>query len=115
MVVDFRLTQTSEATLSAPDHVIGDTFPASSSRQTRPRDKREFISVPIDDETAEVEFEVRSPPFRNEVAASAVDLSGWTIFKWLVATALALSNEALRELLKKGWKAVTQRSRVKVG
>jgi hypothetical protein len=89
--------------------VIGETFPASGRRQTRPRDKREFISVPIDDETAEVEFEVRSPPFRNEVAASAVDLSGWTVLKWLVATALALSNEAHRELIKKGWKAVTKR------
>lgn len=114
VIVDFRLTGTSEATVAAPHHAIGETFPASSSRQTRPRDKREFISLPIDDETAELEFEVRSPPFRNEVAASAVDLSGWTIFKWLVATALALSNEALRELIKKGWKAVTRRRALRV-
>jgi hypothetical protein len=115
VVVDFRLTEKSRATLSAPHHVIGEIFPASSERETRPRDKREFIAVPIDDGTAEVEFEVRSPLFRNEVAASAVDLSGWTVFKWLVATALALSNEALRELITKGWKAVTKRSGVEVG
>ena len=114
VAVDFRLTEASRATLSAPQHAIGDTFPASSSSQTRPRDKREFISVALADETPQVEFEVRSPAFRNEVAASAADLSGWTIFKWLLAAALALSNEALRDLIKRGLKAVTRGRGVQV-
>src|SRR3954454_24056050 len=99
----------SQATLSAPHYVFGESFPSSSSRHTRPRDKREFVAVPLDDETDAVEFDVRSGPFRNEVAAGAADLTGWSVFKWLLATALALTNDAVRDLLKKAWKAVTKR------
>ena len=98
--VNFLLDDESEAVVSAPQYTIGDTFPAAPDPQTRPSDKRQFFHMPVATQTESLEFELRSPPFRNEALATLVNVTAWSPFRWLLTASILLASEGFRTMLK---------------
>jgi hypothetical protein len=98
--VNFLLDDKSEAVVSAPQYTIGDTFPAAHDPQTRPSDKRQFFHMPVATQTESLEFEIRSPPFRNEALATLVNVTAWSPFRWLLTASILLASEGFRTFLK---------------
>lgn len=96
LAVSFSLLRGSVARIHAPERAIGLTYPAASSNQTRRSISRQVVTVPIDGTTTEIELDVRSPPFRNEVLVRASDLTLWAPVGWLVTAALVVANDRLR-------------------
>jgi hypothetical protein len=99
--VRFPVLEGSRVRIEAPEHAIGQTFPRASSEDTRRANKHQVLTVPLDETTPEIELDVRSAPFRNEVMARASDLTVWAPFGWLVAAIIVLANEAFRDLLRR--------------
>jgi hypothetical protein len=100
VTVSFLLDDRSGADVSAPQYTIGDTFPAAPHPETRPSDKRQFFHMPVDTETESLEFELRSPPFRNEALATLVNVTAWSPFRWLLTASILLASEGFRTSLK---------------
>jgi hypothetical protein len=100
VTVSFLLDDRSGAVVSAPQYTIGDTFPAAPDPQTRPSDRRQFFHMPVDTETESLEFELRSPPFRNEALATLVNVTAWSPFRWLLTASILLASEGFRTSLK---------------
>jgi hypothetical protein len=90
----------SRIVLDAPRNAIGETFPAGTLGPG-PGDN-ERIALALPDFGEPVEFDVRSRPFRNSVLVKALGLTAWTPFGWLVALAMPLVSDRVRELLL-GW------------
>ena len=82
-----------------PENAVGETFP-DSTRATHPGDGSEDVTFGLEESArAEtVEFEVRSPPFRNAILVQAVDLSVWSGMNWILVGLIAASSEWVRGL-----------------
>ena len=82
-----------------PENAVGETFP-DATRATHPGDGSEDVTFGLEESArAEtVEFEVRSPPFRNAILVQAVDLSVWSGMNWILVGLIAASSEWVRGL-----------------
>ena len=80
-----------------PARAVGDTFPAAT-RARHPIDDTEDLAFPLGESGELLEFQVRSPPFRNPVLVSLVDLSLWSGVNWIVVLLIASTNDWVRAL-----------------
>jgi hypothetical protein len=87
----------SRIVLDAPRNAIGDTFPAANSQSGPGDSTRTTMQLP--DFRDPVEFDLRSPPFRNPILVQAANVTVWTPFGWLLALAIPLVNDRVRDLL----------------
>ena len=111
--VDVRLlpAEGSQASIDGPQRALGQAYPNASGSETRPSDKRQFVTLDLDEDTGEVQFEIRSPPFRNEVLVRAVDLTAFTPFGWLLTALIALSSDSFRGALLASIRRLTGRAK----
>ena len=111
--VDVRLLPAdgSQASIDGPQRALGQAYPNASGSETRPSDKRQFVTLDLDEDTSEVQFEIRSPPFRNEVLVRAVDLTAFTPFGWLLTALIALSSDSFRGALLASIRRLTGRAK----
>jgi hypothetical protein len=111
--VDVRLllAERSQASIDGPQRALGQAYPNASGSETRPSDKRQFVTLDLDEDTGEVQFEIRSPPFRNEVLVRAVDLTAFTPFGWLLTALIALSSDSFRGALLASIRRLTGRAK----
>jgi hypothetical protein len=100
--VRFLLDEQSQAVVSVPQYAIGGTFPSPTATDTVLTTKRQLLHLPVSNDTSRVELDIRSAPFRNEALAGVVNITGWSLVKWLILAILPLASKSFRDLLKKG-------------
>ncbi len=111
VVVRLLPAEGSQASIDGPQRALGQAYPNASGSETRPSDKRQFVTLELDEDTSEVQFEIRSPPFRNEVLVRAVDLTAFTPFGWLLTALIALSSDSFRGALLTTIRRLTGRAK----
>lgn len=108
--IKLRFSPASRLTLIATPETFGPSFP-TGMRRTRPVSDLEEIVLPMT-ETGQVEVDVRSPLFRNELLGGFADVSIFAVIHWglgLLLTALILLfNEEFRTRVQRLWRPRAQ-------
>lgn len=107
----------SRLTLVASADTFGPSFP-QGVRETRPASGLEQIAIPVA-ASRQVEVDLRSPLFRNELLAGFADGSLFSVLRWviglLVAAVIALFNEELKKRLGRLLSRLRRRPRPAAG
>jgi hypothetical protein len=82
-----------------PANAVGETFP-DATRATHPSDGSQDVKFELEESArdASIEFDVRSPPFRNAILVKVVDLSLWSGINWVLMLLIAATNDWVRAL-----------------
>jgi hypothetical protein len=98
VAINLLATERSELTLRLPNRAIGKTDPPVQETSSLPGGDQQ-VTVPLDQETAVAQIELRSPPFRSDPLAQLADVTVWTPFQWILGVCLAGASGAFREFL----------------
>jgi hypothetical protein len=82
-----------------PANAVGETFP-EATRATHPGDGSQDVTFELEESARDgrIEFDVRSPPFRNAMLVKVVDLSLWSGLNWILMLLIAATNDWVRAL-----------------
>jgi hypothetical protein len=88
--------------IKAPQYLISSTDPSSDAKPTTA--KRDSRMIALDPSVDQIAFDVRSKAFRNGALHSVTSWTTWTPLKWILGLLVALSNDAVRERIRRLFK-----------
>jgi hypothetical protein len=91
--------RTGSIVIKAPQYLISSTDPSSDANPAAA--KRDSRTIALDPSVKQVAFDVRSKAFRNEALHSVTSWTTWTPLKWILGLLVALSNDAVRDRIKR--------------
>ena len=95
--------------IHAPKYAIGSTFPSPVSIDTHQSKNEQLLTLPVRNDTKQVELQIRSSDYRNTVLAGVVGFTALTPAKWLIALLLGFARDSVRKLIVKVARRIARR------